>query len=48
MTVLHQREGHRMAYEVEQAKIRCSVNDAATAVDLSCLETGPERAAGPG
>lgn len=29
-----------MAYEVEQAKIRCSVGDAATSVDLSCLEKG--------
>jgi hypothetical chaperone protein len=39
MRVLQQRDGHRIAYEVEQAKIRCSVNDAPTEVDLSCVET---------
>jgi hypothetical chaperone protein len=38
MTVLNHREGHRIAFEVEQAKIRCSVSDAASSVDLSCLE----------
>jgi hypothetical chaperone protein len=38
MRVLQQRDGHRIAYEVEQAKIRCSVNDAPTEVDLSCVE----------
>ena len=38
MTVLNHREGHRIAYEVEQAKIRCSVSDAATSLDLSFLE----------
>lgn len=38
MKVLNQREGHRIAYEVEQAKIRCSVNDASTAIDLGFLE----------
>lgn len=38
MKVLREREGHRIAFEVEQAKIRCSVSDGATQVDLSCLE----------
>ncbi|MEX1165295.1 MAG: Hsp70 family protein [Hydrogenophaga sp.] len=38
MKVLREREGHRIAFEVEQAKIRCSVSDGATHVDLSCLE----------
>jgi hypothetical chaperone protein len=38
MTVLKHREGHRIAYEVEQAKIRCSVSGAATSLDLSFLE----------
>ena len=38
MEVLNQREGHRIAYEVEQAKIRCSVSDAATTIDLGFLE----------
>ena len=47
MHVLHQREGHRIAYEVEQAKIRCSVDDAATAVDLSCIEQGLSAAMAP-
>jgi hypothetical chaperone protein len=37
MQVLQQRDGHRIAYEVEQAKIRCSVSDGPTQVDLSCL-----------
>jgi hypothetical chaperone protein len=40
MTVLEERHGHRIASEVEQAKIDASVNDAATAIDLSCAETG--------
>ena len=48
MKVLHQREGHRMAFEVEQAKIRCSVSDAATAVDLSFLEPDLSAPLGPG
>jgi hypothetical chaperone protein len=38
MAVLHQREGHHIAYEMEQAKIRCSVSDAVTAIDLGFLE----------
>lgn len=40
MRVLVQRDGHRLAHEVEQAKIRCSQNDAPTAVDLSEVEAG--------
>lgn len=40
MTVLKERAGHHVAHEVEQAKIRCSQNDAATQVDLSCMEPG--------
>lgn len=39
MRVLQQRDGHRIAYEVEQAKIRCSMSGAATAIDLSCIES---------
>lgn len=38
MRVLQQRDGHRIAHEVEQAKIRCSQQDAATTVDLSGVE----------
>ena len=37
MQVLTERHGHHMAHEVEQAKIRSSVSDADTAIDLSCL-----------
>ncbi|MDH6590859.1 putative chaperone protein [Variovorax sp. TBS-050B] len=40
MTVLEERHGHRIASEVEQAKIAASVNDAAAAIDLSCAERG--------
>ena len=35
MKVLKHHDGHRIAHEVEQAKIRCSEQDAATQVDLS-------------
>jgi hypothetical chaperone protein len=38
MAVLEERHGHRIASEVEQAKIDTSVNDAPTAIDLSCAE----------
>lgn len=38
--VLHSRLGHRIASEVEQAKIRTSVSDAPTAIDASFVETG--------
>lgn len=38
MRVLTERHGHLMAHEVEQAKIRCSVNQADTHIDLSVIE----------
>jgi len=38
MEVLKNRHGHHMAHEVEQAKIRCSQQDAATQIDLSIVE----------
>jgi hypothetical chaperone protein len=38
MCVLTERHGHHIAHEVEQAKIRCSMTDANTSVDLSCVE----------
>jgi hypothetical chaperone protein len=40
MKVLRGRLGHRIASEVEQAKIRTSVSDAPTAVDVSFIEKG--------
>ena len=40
MTVLSQRHGHRIAHELEQAKIRCSQQDQGTEVDLSYVEPG--------
>ena len=40
LRVLEQRLGHRMAYEVEQAKIRCSQGEPGTRIDLSELESG--------
>jgi hypothetical chaperone protein len=40
MRVLLQRDGHRIAHEVEQAKIRCSQQDAETGIDLSGVEPG--------
>jgi hypothetical chaperone protein len=40
MKVLKHRDGHRIAHEVEQAKIRCSQLDGATEVDLSDMERG--------
>ncbi|MFW5329886.1 Hsp70 family protein [Hydrogenophaga sp. ZJX-1] len=40
MRVLKHRDGHRIAHEVELAKIRCSQDDAAAAVELSFVETG--------
>lgn len=40
MQVLQQRYGHRIAHEVEQAKIRCSQRDADAAMDLSYVEAG--------
>jgi len=38
MQVLTERHGHHIAHEVEQAKIRCSVHDAGTPIDLSVIE----------
>jgi hypothetical chaperone protein len=38
MKVLHERLGHRIAAEVEQAKIRTSVSDAPTAIDFGFIE----------
>lgn len=38
MRVLRERHGHHIAHEVEQAKIRCSMADADTSVDLSIVE----------
>jgi hypothetical chaperone protein len=40
MAVLEERHGHRIASEVEQAKIDTSVSDAPAAIDLSCAEPG--------
>ena len=37
MQVLHERLGHHIAHEVEQAKIRCSQESSDTVVDLSVL-----------
>ncbi len=40
MRVLTERHGHHLAHEVEQAKIRCSMDNADTAIDLSVVERG--------
>jgi hypothetical chaperone protein len=40
LKVLAERLGHRIAGEVEQAKIRSSVSEAGTAIDLSFVEDG--------
>ncbi len=40
MRVLQERHGHHMAHEVEQAKIRCSLGQAETGIDLSVIERG--------
>ncbi|MES2787184.1 MAG: Hsp70 family protein, partial [Pseudomonadota bacterium] len=40
MTVLNERLGHRIASEVELAKIRSSQSDAGTSIDLSHIEAG--------
>ena len=40
MNVLRERHGHRIAAEVEQAKIRTSISDAPTTIDLSTVEPG--------
>jgi hypothetical chaperone protein len=46
MQVLTERHGHHIAHEVEQAKIRCSVSDADTAIALSVIEPGLQAALG--
>jgi hypothetical chaperone protein len=40
MKVLRERFGHRIASEVEQAKIRTSVSDGETSIDLSFVDAG--------
>jgi hypothetical chaperone protein len=40
MQVLKERHGHHMAHEVEQAKIRCSVGQMDTGIDLSVIGHG--------
>lgn len=40
MRVLEERQGHRIASEVEAAKIRSSVGDETVNIDLSCAEPG--------
>ena len=40
MKVLNHRQGHHVAHELEQAKIRCSQSLAGTTVDLSFIERG--------
>lgn len=40
MNVLVNREGHRIASEVEAAKIRASMAEDSVAIDLSCAEAG--------
>jgi hypothetical chaperone protein len=40
MKVLNHRQGHHIAHELEQAKIRCSDLNDSTAVDLSFVEKG--------
>jgi hypothetical chaperone protein len=42
MAVLQQRLGHRLASEVEQAKIHCSEQGAAARIDLDAVEAGLE------
>lgn len=40
MRVLNERQGHRLAHEVEQAKIRCSQQDADVILTLDDIEAG--------
>ena len=47
MRVLQQRDGHRLAHEVEQAKIRCSQLDTETTVDLDGVEPGLQASLSP-
>jgi hypothetical chaperone protein len=46
MLVLNERYGHRMAHDVEQAKIRCSQTDGDTPIDLSYVEVNLAAALG--
>ncbi len=46
MLVLTERYGHRMAHDVEQAKIRCSQTDGDTPIDLSYVEVNLAAALG--
>ncbi len=46
MSVLEQRLGHRLASEVEQAKIHSSVHDEVARIDLSQVEAGLQAALG--
>ncbi|MGZ5271694.1 MAG: Hsp70 family protein, partial [Ramlibacter sp.] len=47
LAVLQQRLGHRLASEVELAKIRCSEQDAAARIDLGGVESGLEAVLAP-
>jgi len=47
LAVLQQRLGHRLASEVELAKIRCSEQDAAARIDLGAVEAGLEAVLAP-
>jgi hypothetical chaperone protein len=47
LTVVQQRLGHRLASEVEAAKIRSSVADATALIDLSAVEDGLQASLGP-
>jgi hypothetical chaperone protein len=47
MRVLQDKQGHHIAHEVEQAKIRASVQDTDTAVDLDVVEAGLSATLGP-
>lgn len=47
MRVLQERHGHAIAHEVEQAKIRTSLNDADTQVELGLVEAGLTAPLGP-
>jgi len=47
LTVLEHRLGHRLASEVEQAKIHASLHDAPARIDLAAVEAGLQAAIGP-
>ena len=48
MTVLQERLGHRIAAEVEAAKIRTSIDDSPAAIDLDAVERGLAAQLAPG